>query len=567
MTSHPTRRPASALSTLFVLFTLQRRDIGLALGHRARIFVAYSHSPGVYCKNTAIRSRLALSAWPGPRPRTRLLSRDTSTQPSRYTSSLPPSGYPNVFSIVFPSNRIVVGCCKTTNSMLNGGHALPITYPATMNNLSTAHPSNIAKLYHRDQLQDSQESFVSTASSTFTAPRLLSSSSNISNSTAADTEFTSPGSSNAPSSQNQIEANRTMPPSPTVARGQHPQATTTRIDTNAPRTGDTAASPMSVEFPVLTQGSKRTASGTMKNAGLPVDSSVAAVSGHRRNISVESNSNPRTKELSARLRARLSYAMVKVENGWEKRSIEELEELPSQRGSPVSALGIITDGSRPSFDSPRTAERQRRPSGVSESSDQMMLSPGQSSPSDVSRSLAATPSSYWRSGPKRQGIAPLTSASAAPTDNSNAPVLAPPVEIGSRRKRRSSASHAPPPLLSSTQRKHYSDLGAGPRTPTTAPRVGILRMPSQQAEKDAVDTLLFMSSPNNSSRLAHTSVDAQPSPLRSEMAPSRRVMFQNHNDIRVDPTKSNTVQSPQQREGKIDQRAAYTRADSGHAAR
>ena len=110
------------------------------------------------------------------------------------------------------------------------------------------------------------------------------------------------------------------------------------------------------------------------------------------------------------------------------------------------------------------------------------------------------------------------------------PVLAPPAEIGPRRKRRSSASHAPPPLLGSSQRKHYSDLGStsAPRTPNAnaTPRAGILRMPSQQAEKDAVDTLLFMSSPNNSGRVPHTSLDAQtqPSPLRSEF-PARRVMF------------------------------------------
>jgi hypothetical protein len=54
------------------------------------------------------------------------------------------------------------------------------------------------------------------------------------------------------------------------------------------------------------------------------------------------------------------------------------------------------------------------------------------------------------------------------------------------------------------------------------PRAGILRMPSQQAEKDAVDTLLFMSSPSNSQRLAHT--QAAPTPLRTDGG-QRRVMF------------------------------------------
>jgi hypothetical protein len=100
--------------------------------------------------------------------------------------------------------------------------------------------------------------------------------------------------------------------------------------------------------------------------------------------------------------------------------------------------------------------------------------------------------------------------------------LAPAPEIQAGRRRSSSASHPPPPLPGAGQRKHYSDLGHGPRTPAT-PRAGILRMPSQQAEKDAVDTLLFMSSPNNSQRFPHTSQTA-PSPLRAD-APQRRVMF------------------------------------------
>lgn len=93
----------------------------------------------------------------------------------------------------------------------------------------------------------------------------------------------------------------------------------------------------------------------------------------------------------------------------------------------------------------------------------------------------------------------------------------------STRRRRSSVSHPPPSLLGSSQRKHYSDLGAGPQTPAT-PRAGILRMPSQQAEKDAVDTLLFMSSPNNSQRYPPAGQLA-PSSLRAE-APQRRVMFE-----------------------------------------
>lgn len=95
-------------------------------------------------------------------------------------------------------------------------------------------------------------------------------------------------------------------------------------------------------------------------------------------------------------------------------------------------------------------------------------------------------------------------------------------EIESARRRRSSATH-PPPFLGSAQRKYHSDIGANQRTPIT-PRAGILRMPSQQAEKDAVDTLLFMSSPKNSQHYPHTT-PVGPSSLR-EGAPQRRVMFE-----------------------------------------
>jgi hypothetical protein len=127
---------------------------------------------------------------------------------------------------------------------------------------------------------------------------------------------------------------------------------------------------------------------------------------------------------------------------------------------------------------------------------------------------------YWRSTNKNtlDAAANLMSVTGSPHGLGLAP--APEIQVG--RRRRSSASHPPPPLIGTGQRKHFSDLGGTPRTPAT-PRAGILRMPSQQAEKDAVDTLLFMSSPNNSQRFPHNGHTA-PSPMRAD-APQRRVMF------------------------------------------
>jgi len=128
---------------------------------------------------------------------------------------------------------------------------------------------------------------------------------------------------------------------------------------------------------------------------------------------------------------------------------------------------------------------------------------------------------YWRPGtrPAMDAAANLISI----TGGHHGYGLAPAPTFQTGRRRRSSVTHAPPPLIGATQRKHYSDLGSGPRSPAT-PRAGILRMPSQQAEKDAVDTLLFMSSPNNSLRFP-TAGQPMPSPLRAE-APQRRVMFE-----------------------------------------
>ena len=148
-------------------------------------------------------------------------------------------------------------------------------------------------------MPDSQESFVSASSSTFAVPRLLSSSSNISNSTGADTEFPSPTSSNGPSSQSQtFDSSQPIPPSPNQTRPQHSRPTAPMIDTDlrdggGSGSGGTATSPMSVDTPLLTQGSKRTASGTVKTtiSGVMENPMRAPPGRHSRNTSVDSNAS------------------------------------------------------------------------------------------------------------------------------------------------------------------------------------------------------------------------------------------------------------------------------------
>ncbi|UPX10133.1 uncharacterized protein EKO05_0000804 [Ascochyta rabiei] len=340
---------------------------------------------------------------------------------------------------------------------------------------------------HGLDVPESQESVISTISSTFSAPALPSTSSNLS----SDYDGASPSEPNEQASHGKTA----QAPSPTSSSCIHGQAARTSVPqiataaANTPQTGYTTATSMSLISPT-TQGFKRSADGSVKGHG-STTSPKEGMFAHKRNKSMDTHSSTRIGELSAQLKTRLSYAMVKVQNGWEKQSLDELEEVHSQRGSPNSAPG----GSRVTFDSPSNMDYRRRPSAISDNSDQMIMSPT----SDSARSHALNSGGNVGLG------------------------LAPAPELESGRRRRSSTIHLPPSYLGSAQKKHNSDLGAGPRAPTT-PRASILRMPSQQAEKDAVDTLLFMSSPKNSQHFPHTSLPAHSS--LHEGAPQRRVMFE-----------------------------------------
>ncbi|KAL1795632.1 hypothetical protein ACET3X_005856 [Alternaria dauci] len=256
--------------------------------------------------------------------------------------------------------------------------------------MQDAHPAHTAAIATADDAvpQDSQESVQSAVSSTFSAPALASSSSNLSTSTTTETDLTTLSPTNAAPQSEALEAPMPKPSSQPTA-GDVPAAP--RIDTaaaNALQNGDTTASPMPPESPA-TQGAKRTVDGSLKSAGLVPEPSSVRTYAHKRNKSMDTHSGTRIGELSAQLKTRLSYAMVKVQNGWEKQSLDELEESQSQRGSPNSAPGR---SDHLAFDSPGTTDRQRRPSGVSDISDQMIMSPA----SDPTRSLAGTPASYWR---------------------------------------------------------------------------------------------------------------------------------------------------------------------------
>lgn len=72
-----------------------------------------------------------------------------------------------------------------------------------------------------------------------------------------------------------------------------------RIDAvNAPRTGGTAASSMSVDSPIA-QGFKRSADGSVKGSAMTVDTSVKPIMEHKRPKSMDWSSSTRIGEVRA----------------------------------------------------------------------------------------------------------------------------------------------------------------------------------------------------------------------------------------------------------------------------
>lgn len=237
-------------------------------------------------------------------------------------------------------------------------------------------------------MPESQESVESTISSTFSAPALASTSSNLSE----DQDVASPSKPNGQADHSR-PVQEPVPASPSRTHSHVATVDAPRIDAaaaNASQPGHTAATPMSQTSPT-TQGFKRSADGSVKGDSSSTSPTQRAFA-HKRNKSMDTHSNTRIGEvrdsrsrymhirlidvqLSAQLKTRLSYAMVKVQNGWEKQSLEELEEAQSQKGSPNSAPG----GSRVAYDSPSITDYRRRPSAISDNSDYMMMSPSSES--------------------------------------------------------------------------------------------------------------------------------------------------------------------------------------------
>ena len=221
-------------------------------------------------------------------------------------------------------------------------------------------------------------------------------------------------------------------------------------------------------------------------------------------------------QISSQLRTRLKYAMLKVQNGWQTRSLDELESIAS--ASPRStASGFQHVQDRPTFASPQSRTNPRLHRQWSDSSS-----------SESNRS----------DGQARGHHRPATNAATRSSRPHSSRSLAPPADIKPGMRRRPTPNNG----------LALSGMTASPmfhgRSPAVRPSPS-QRTPSQNAamEADAVETLLFMASPNNSgykppsqasqeSSLRSTLI-AQTSPLREQFSQTsvtspKKVAFTDH---------------------------------------
>ncbi|KAI1371448.1 hypothetical protein F4677DRAFT_311792 [Hypoxylon crocopeplum] len=261
------------------------------------------------------------------------------------------------------------------------------------------------------------------------------------------------------------------------------------------------------------QSRKRMADGVVKHTRN--SSSVSPVRvGHSRNtstVSMASTTSSRIGELSAELRTKLSYAMVKVNHGWQGHSIDEVESLASQAASPTSSTSTL-HGRHGASASPRIPVAPMRHRASSNATSPTVQDPSQS----------RTYESFWRDGN------PKPSTSTSPI--SQAPTLAPPAPIQPRQpgqthpRRSSNARFAPAYLSHSHHASPHTPAQPSPlqstpvqgtiRTPNVDP---ILFSPHQNVrEQEALETLMFMSSPGNSANVKHTFPSSIPSSQSSQ---------------------------------------------------
>ena len=244
--------------------------------------------------------------------------------------------------------------------------------------------------------------------------------------------------------------------------------------------------------------------------------------------------------------------MIKVQNGWQTRTIDEVENLALTQGCIVSP--------KQPFHSPRSdrATTYRENAGFAQSSERT------TAPS------LASPAMYHGKYGREDGYAKraelLYSPPLYPRDdihhpyaqhqttlNEQGPSLAPPVDFAPLNHRRSDRSNSQASPIYLNGGRNHSNLSASstsstrsaiPATPPQKRPPSIKTTPSATArEKDAIETLLFMSSPGNSQRHP-TSSQLPGTPLRNHfLAAERHVGFIDDDSIPILPRKSGFLDS------------------------
>ena len=223
--------------------------------------------------------------------------------------------------------------------------------------------------------------------------------------------------------------------------------------------------------------------------------------------------------------------------------IDEVESRTSQAGSPTSSTSTL-HGRRNPIASPRTtiASLQAQPNDgtLYGRVTTAPVSQGETT-SYTEGQRSRTYESFWREQSQRSSQTPTNIVSAG----SRHPSLAPPADITSAARyvphpRRSETPRftKPPALVgqSTSDMSQSTQLSMAAHTPTprtpnrnSHPVDMMLQTTNHKSlqERDAIETLLFMSSPGNSNSLGHNfppsgQMSQQPSPLRAEFgAPLR----------------------------------------------
>ena len=233
--------------------------------------------------------------------------------------------------------------------------------------------------------------------------------------------------------------------------------------------------------------------------------------------------------------------MVKVQNGWESHNINELEVMTSNQASPVSALsdqkgprklalaGVIQAKypTSPQSQSPKQTVLANGSDNATLQSRTPFPGHGHVPPNFVdithdppSHQVGAAYESFWR---EHQGVSAPKHTEAGGSPNVG-PSLAPPVDLVPHNQRRIGGLIPQLPTLHTKDlQSARNQLGSvSSNLPTTPPpmKASKMRTPSQQAavEKDAVETLLFMSSPGNSNY--HPPPALSGTPLRNNFSSS-----------------------------------------------